>query len=463
VGEEAYTAVKTNHRRPVAVDLFAGAGGFSLGIEQAGFDVLVAVEYDPIHACTHYFNFPLTEVLCANVSDITSDKIRQAAYRSWLTHQNSREDGKISHSKAHPPNLNCITEGQLMPVLLPPTPCPSWDGQIDLVFGGPPCQGFSIMGKREIDDDRNSLVFHFYRLVKELNPRYFVMENVPGMAAGEYKTLLSQLVSQFEAGGYQVQQGILNAADFGVPQKRRRLFVIGSKKGGVVNFPGSKKITVTVKDAITDLPDLDQFSELQTSDEVLLSDVYLRKLVEKSSAYTQMLRPFPFLSHLPIFNFSHPRLWNPLLLTSSMQTQHRESSKIRFAQTVPGELETISRFRRLDLNGLCYTLRAGTDSFRGGHTSPRPIHPTLPRVISVREAARLHSFPDWFRFHQTKWHGFRQVGNAVPPLLGQAIGEQIIATLGIVPSVPQQTLALGETQLLRFTPSEAKEFWEEKW
>ncbi|MFH7025184.1 MAG: DNA cytosine methyltransferase [Heteroscytonema crispum UTEX LB 1556] len=516
-------------RRPVAVDLFAGAGGFSLGIEQAGFDVLVAVEYDPIHACTYAFNFPLTEVLCASASHVTGEMIKQAASRSWVAHR--EEDGSGGQGRpVWTTGVGCGGQEEFPPsppLSLPPSS--SWDGQIDLVFGGPPCQGFSIMGKRELEDDRNSLIFHFYRLVIELNPRYFVMENVPGMAAGEHKNLLLQLVSKFEAAGYDVQKAILNAADFGVPQKRQRLFVIGAQqelgvrrsqlRAGVPpveqtgveelevkNFFGRlsgchpKQNAVKVKDAIIDLPDIDNFPELVTSDEVLLSSTQLQQLQENSSPYVQMLRshpsmegqggqggqggkegqtnkeefassspltpssppsPHPPLSPSPfsIPNFSYPRLWNPQLLTSSMQTQHRESSKNRFAATLAGELEPISRLRRLNSQGLCHTLRAGTDYNHGSHTSPRPIHPTLARVISVREAARLHSFPDWFRFHQTKWHGFRQVGNAVPPLLAQAIGAKIIAALDCVPFAPQQPLSLGDIQLLRFVPLKARDYW----
>jgi DNA (cytosine-5)-methyltransferase 1 len=431
-------------RRPVAVDLFAGAGGFSLGMEQAGFDVLVAVEYDPIHACTHAYNFPLTEVICADIATVTRGMILDAAKRSWEKH-----------------NLDTLS---------------SWDGKIDLVFGGSPCQGFSLMGKRNLDDERNSLIFHFYRLVVELRPRYFVMENVPGMVAGEHKQLLAQLEHQFKNRGYEVRSRILNAADFSVPQKRRRLFVIGMHDEGVGSSPcgvGEKEgenmmnllfpipnsqFPITVKDAIGDLPDADTFGELAINDEILLTDEQIKTLNHKSTPYIKFLRSTSSTATL-FSNFSYSRWWNPQLLTSSMQTQHQETSKIRFAATLPGQLEPTSRFRRLDYNGLSHTLRAGTDKTRGRHTSPRPIHPELARVITVREAARLHSFPDWFRFHQTKWHGFRQVGNAVPPLLARAIGEKIIIALGTVPSVPQTIISLGDTNLLRFAPSEAKDYW----
>lgn len=405
-------------KRPVAVDLFAGVGGFSLGMEQAGFDVLVAVESDPVHACTYKFNFPLTEVICADIAKLTAATIKQAALKSWDAHNKT---------------------------------CTPWDGQIDLVFGGPPCQGFSLMGKRLIDDDRNHLVLEFCRLVIELNPRYFVMENVPGMIAGKHKAWLNKLKNKFKRHGYHGKAQILNAADFGVPQRRKRLFFCGAQAGIKVCFPTLAEKTVKVVDAIADLPDLDSFPELKTTDQVLLSCQQLAQAELKISPYAKSLREANY--------YAYPRLWNPQLLTSSMQTQHNATSIARFAATSANQREPISHLRRLDLNGLCHTLRAGTGSDRGSYTSPRPIHPILPRVISVREAARLHSFPDWFRLHQTKWHGFRQVGNSVPPLLAQAVGKKIVASLGITPVLPQKFLSLGDLQMLRFEACHARKYW----
>ena len=128
--------------------------------------------------------------------------------------------------------------------------------------------------------------------------------------------------------------------------------------------------------------------------------------------------------------------------------------------TPNGETEPVSRFRKLDLNGLCNTLRAGTDSARGAFTSPRPIHPTLPRVITVREAARLHSYPDWFRFHSTKWHGFRQLGNSVPPYLARAVASVIIDKLNITPKKPKKVLKLGDEWLLTVDMKTAAKFFE---
>jgi len=420
-----------SRRRPIAIDLFAGAGGFSLGIEQAGFDVVVAVEQDPVHAAVYAFNFPHAEVICADVGTLSAQAIREAAVRGWMYHN--------------------------------PKKRASWNGEIDLVFGGPPCQGFSLMGKRRLDDERNDLVFHFYRLVKELQPRYFVMENVPGMNQGEHALYLQRLLAEFETAKYHITQPVrvLNAADFGVPQKRRRLFLLGSRDGEPpLEYPDPqmcpKPKSVTVRDAIADLPNLDNFPELKKTDEVLLTPLQLEQLEASASLYVKKLRGLV----RDRYNLAYPRLWHPRLLTSSMQTQHTTAAIGRFEEMQPGQLEMVSRLRRLDSDKCCHTLRAGTGSERGSYTSPRPIHPIYPRVISVREAARLHSFPDWFRFHTTKWHGFRQVGNAVPPLLGRVLGSQIVATLDIVPPLQTEPLELGDAQLIRLNFSKATQYWE---
>jgi DNA (cytosine-5)-methyltransferase 1 len=406
-------------RRPVAVDLFAGAGGFSLGIEQAGFDVAVAVEVDPIHAATHAYNFPHTKVLCADARKLSGKAIKEAAIQA--------------------------------------------SGEIDLVIGGPPCQGFSLMGKRCLEDERNDLVFEFCRLVVELQPRYFVMENVPGIAQKEHAIYLDLINSELEAAGYYITQPVkvLKTAEFGVPQNRKRLILLGSRAGErqleypKPPIPNPQSLFTTVRDAIADLPNLDDFPELLTSDEVLLERRQLKKMRSLASLYAlQLMEASPDVN-----NFAYRRLSCGNLLTGSLRTQHSTTSIERFQKTLPGELESVSRFRRLHWDKLSHTLRAGTGSGGGRYTSPRPIHPDYHRVISVREAARLHSFPDWFRFHTTKWHGFRQIGNSVPPLLARAVGRQVIASLGIIPPKPKEPIELGNTQLLRFNPWEAARYW----
>ena len=154
-------------------------------------------------------------------------------------------------------------------------------------------------------------------------------------------------------------------------------------------------------------------------------------------------------------DFGYRRIFDRTILTSSLRTSHTQKSRQHFAQTPCGKIEPISRFHRLDPTGISNTIRSGTASDRGAFTSPRPIHPYNPRCITNREAARLHSYPDWFRFHVTKWHGFRQIGNSVPPLLAQAIAAQIMSALGETPRAPTEALELGDPALLSLTMTQA--------
>lgn len=391
--------------RPIGVDLFAGAGGLSLGFEQAGFDIAAAVEIDPIHCATHEYNFPESKTICASVVDLTGGKIRQLA--------NIGED------------------------------------EIDVVFGGAPCQGFSMIGKRALDDVRNQLVSHYVRLVRELQPKYCVFENVKGLTLGKHAQFLSELIEELGTSGYKVvlPYRVLNAAKYGVPQSRERLFLIAARKDQVMpEYPVESDANVSVSDAISDLPDADTFLALATADTVKVE-------WKTESEYARRLRGM--LSDST--DYSYTRVFDPNMLTCSLLTEHTAVSKARFLATPPGKTESISRFLRLHPDGLCNTLRAGTDSARGAHTSPRPIHPVHARVLTVREAARLHSYPDWFRLHATKWHGFRQIGNSVPPLLGRAVASSVIKALGIQPTKPQEVMPLGDPSLLTMNMGQAAE------
>lgn len=393
--------------RPIGIDLFAGAGGLSLGFEQAGFDIAAAVEIDPIHCATHEYNFPDTKMICASVVDLAGEEIR----------------------------VRAGIEG-----------C-----EIDVVFGGAPCQGFSMIGKRALDDQRNQLVFHYVRLVRELKPKYCVFENVKGLTLGKHAQFLTELMDALEEAGYKVLRPyqVLNASNFGVPQSRDRLFLIGARNDQTVpEYPMPTAVRTTVREAIGDLPDADRIQDLRDGDSVRID-------WHTEAEYARKLRG---LQEDPS-DFSYRREFASNLLTASTMTEHTAISKARFLDTPPGKVEKISRFLRLDLNGQCNTLRAGTDSARGAHTSPRPIHPISPRVITVREAARLHSYPDWFRPHVTKWHGFRQIGNSVPPLLGRAIAAAIMAGLGGTPKKPGHTIRLGDPKLLSMNMGEAASYF----
>lgn len=401
--------------RPLGIDLFAGAGGMSLGFEQAGFDVVAAVELDPIHCATHDFNFPECRAFCDDAAKLDGRKLL-------------RELGLKR-------------------------------GQIDVVFGGPPCQGFSLIGKRLSDDPRNRLLFHFLRLVDELRPKHFVMENVAGLTIGNARTVLEAFLEMADQIGYRVTEPcrVLNAAAYGVPQDRRRLFVLGQRRGSIAPTypspltvprdrrggpaermpPGSLPLCPSVMDAIGDLPDIEEFPDLLETDCVPFKP-------SGGSRYAKILRG----EVSDRDDRSYPREFEKGLLTSSMRAEHTGLSRARFRATAPGEVEPVSRFFRLPPNGISNTLRAGTPSNRGAFTSPRPIHPIQSRCISVREAARLHSYPDWFRFHVTKWHGFRQIGNSVPVRLARAVANEVVHALGIAPKRPSERLRLGEVGLL---------------
>jgi len=407
-----------NSKKPIGVDLFAGAGGLSLGFEQAGFDVAAAVEYDPIHCATHEFNFPDCAAICRSVADIDGKYIRD-------------------HSRIG-------------------------NRTVDVLFGGAPCQGFSMIGKRALDDPRNSLVHHFVRLVVELKASYFVFENVRGLTVGQHRRFLEEIMLEFRRNGYRVVEDyrVLNAVDYGVPQDRQRLFLIGARKGfplpeypdatHEVNGEGAlgnlfRRSTPTVWDALRDIPEADDFEELLHRD-------WVKARFRKSTDYSAPLRG----DETDPNDYSMPREFDASLLTSSLRTVHTALSKKRFRETQPGDTEPVSRFHKLDPKGVCNTIRAGTASDRGAFTSPRPIHPYSPRCITVREAARLHSYPDWFRFHATKWHGFRQIGNSVPPLLARAVASKIREAFPAPKKSDRPApVALGDSRLLSFAMSAA--------
>jgi len=210
-----------------------------------------------------------------------------------------------------------------------------------------------------------------------------------------------------------------------------------------------KRRTPTCAEALSDLPDADLYPELMTSDAVGF---------QKWVASTEYAREARCASK-SAWHFGYARRWQPSLLTASMRTVHTDISRRRFAATSEGEIEPISRFFKLHPDGLCNTLRAGTDSARGAFTSPRPIHYTFPRCITVREMARLHGYPDWYRFHVTKWHGARQVGNSVPPPLARAVAAAILEALQIVPKRPSKKIALANPELLSMAMGEAAAYW----
>lgn len=401
--------------RPVGVDLFSGVGGMSLGFEQAGFDIVAAVEIDPVHAAAHAFNFPETTVIARSVRELSGRDIRTLAGIG--------------------------------------------DRKVDVVFGGAPCQGFSMIGKRALDDPRNGLVRDFVRIVRELDASYFVFENVKGITVGRHRSFLDEIIAEFRLAGYDVvtRWKVLNAASYGVPQHRERLILMGARKGlALPRYPdphtrpaasrgGTLPEGPSCKEALGDLPNAEKFERLIDTDSVATSSW------GTPSEYASEMR----CRTEEGWHHGYVRCWEPHVLTSSARTEHTAISRRRFSETVPGDVEPISRFLRLPPEGVSNTLRAGTDAARGAFTSPRPIHYKFDRCITVREMARLHGFPDWFRLHATKWHGARQVGNAVPPPLARAVASAIMAAMGVAPLRPRRSLELGDSSLVSISMRDA--------
>ena len=401
--------------RPIAIDLFAGCGGMSLGLEAAGFDIAASVEIDPIHSLVHHYNFAYGVTICKDIASLPSQEL-----------------------------LNAIEKK-------------GFDRDVDLIAGGPPCQGFSHMGKRQLSDPRNKLVFEYVRIVLEIQPKYFIFENVPGIVTGRHKQFLSGLIQEFENNNYSVVKPVqvLDASWYGAPQKRKRLILVGYRNDvQKIQYPActngiNKDLPpfTNVDAAIADLSKIPVFighDEGIDANQLDYSDFRKSLATKPQGAY--------FLCH---------QRATSNLVWGHLGSNHTANSIQRFAQTHPGKIETISRFLKLSPQGLSNTLRAGTPRDRGAYTAPRPIHYQSPRCISIREAARLHTFPDWFQFHRTIWHGFREIGNAVIPLLAKSLGTEIIRGLDVdLSSIEIRKLPSLDNSLLSYKMKEASKFWQ---
>lgn len=338
-------------------DLFCGGGGFSRGVSDAGGQVVLAVDIDPILSSAHERNFPASAHLLADVRELS---------------------GKALTGKYGVP---------------------------DGVVGGPPCQGFSSIGRRAHDDPRRELLSEFFRLVSEISPAFFVMENVAGLIDRSNAHVIPAALSSL-AGRYEIlPPTVIDAADYGCATRRRRVFVIGYDPERMARpnpFCPTSQAAATVRDAIWDLCDARHTGVTEEGFDVWTADAR-----RKVSLYAERLR-----------GISRE-------FTGHRKTEHSDAVRRRFAELAPGKVDRIGRHPKLAWDGQCPTLRAGTGSDLGSYQSVRPIHPDQPRVITVREAARLQGFPDCHMFHPTIWHSFRMIGNSVPPILAAAIMTEI--------------------------------------
>ena len=365
------------------VDLFSGVGGLSLGAARAGFSVCGAVDIDPKANEAHKINFPNTEHLEADIAELTGLALRQELH------------------------LN--------------------DKSIAGVIGGPPCQGFSPMGRRNKDDVRNNSFVDFFRIVSEVLPEFFLVENVPGIMQEKHRGLREEAFSLIDTQYHILPELRLSADEYGAATGRTRVFFFGQLAGvseplTCESFKAPLNVkSVRVKDALHGLPtriDPRWQKEEQSWQAV---GVYL----DDSFGYR-------LHGHVPT-GVGDPDALRRLSLKSEVSgflgTAHTEEVAKRFAETECGSYDEVSWSYRLDPDGLCPTLRAGTGSNLGSFQALRPIHPTEDRVITPREAARLQGFPDWFQFSPTKWHSFRQIGNSVSPILAEHIFSVIAGSI----------------------------------
>ena len=346
--------------KPRVIDLFAGVGGLSLGFEKKGFDVVLANEYDASIATSYIANHKNTKMI---VGDITSLDLEDTF-------------GKLA-------------------------------GTIDVVIGGPPCQGFSQKGQRKtIHDERNFLFKYYVSVVELVNPKYFVMENVPNLLTAEGGYFRHEIEELFNKLGYSLEYGVLNASDYGVPQNRRRAVIIGKLNGDAPKLPVPKRNDVTIWDAISDLAYLESGEGSEEQEYKYPAESDYEKMLRKDSS--------------KLFNHIATK-HSPLALERLALIPPNAGREV-----LPEEHLTKSIYSgtwtRMKKDEISVTITTRFDTPSSGKFT----HPFLNRAITVREAARIQSFPDNFHFVGNKGSQMKQVGNAVPPLLAAAIAEVIM-------------------------------------
>jgi DNA (cytosine-5)-methyltransferase 1 len=346
------------HYRPTVIDMFSGCGGLSRGFMDAGYEILLGVDNDPIALKTFKENHKNSKVLEADLFE----------------HQTILEMKKIIGNR-----------------------------NVDLIVGGPPCQGFSLTGRRDENDKRNTLFKSMIEAAKVFNPQAFVLENVPGLATLYNGKVKDAIIENFTALGYTVNFKVLFAPDYGVPQIRKRIFFVGIKGDEIFTFPEPTHMPheyITCGDAISDLPSLED----DIGKEISFYDN------EPQTEYQKMMRA------------------NTSLLYNHVGTRHTDYVKQvislvpeggNYKDLPPG----VGESRRFNEAWTRYHSQKPSRTIDTGHRNH--FHYKYNRVPTVRENARLQTFTDDFVFYGNKTQQYRQVGNAVPPLLGYHIGKKL--------------------------------------
>lgn len=342
------------------IDLFCGSGGLSYGFEKAGFNILLGIDNDKKALETFELNHRESKSICGDITGITYADIKE----------------KIG------------------------------DKKIDVIVGGPPCQGMSLSGPRKFEDPRNKLYLSYIRLVKEIKPRAFVIENVPGLVGLFKGEIKDSILEKFEELDYEVKFQILNSSDYGVPQRRRRVFFVGMFKENTFNFPVKNSLEITCEMALSDLPPLVEHLGM-----------------EKQKYSTRAMNEYQKLMRL-----------NSDVVHNHIAARHTEKVK-SIISLVPdgGNYKDLPEEHQKSRNFHVAWTRFSKDkpapTIDTGHR--HHFHYEYNRVPTVRECARLQSFPDDFIFLGNKTEQFRQVGNAVPPLMAERVAENLLKSLKV--------------------------------
>lgn len=376
-------------RLPNVIDLFAGAGGLSLGAARAGFNISAAVEVDTHAMDSHRANFPHAVHIQRDIMTLNGQELLRLAG----IHQE----------------------------------------ELTGIIGGPPCQGFSSIGHGNVNDFRNRLFVKFFELIEDLQPTFFLAENVPGIMNSKYDDIRN------EAFGHVANYNILDpicvkANEYGAPTTRMRYFFVGYLLNGRIEPITSKDIIrmqvcnnerTNVRKALEGLPGDIRYRKKNSSGLKKLTQNYSNANAQHEQSdffYQRVTGMIPYnvgnQEYINTYQIRH-------IVNGFYPTKHATDVRARYARLAYGQQDRVSKSTRLDPEGYCPTLRAGTGPEKGSYQAVRPIHYNYARVITPREAARLQGFPDWYKLPNTIWHGFRQIGNSVSPI----VAEQVLSAI----------------------------------
>lgn len=341
------------------IDLFSGAGGLSKGFSDAGFKILLGIDNDSKALETFKKNHTGSEVICGDITQINYEQDIKSVLGSTA---------------------------------------------IDFIIGGPPCQGMSLAGNRDLDDPRNKLYLSYLRILDEIRPKGFVIENVPGLISLFHGKIKDSILSRLKEMGYKVKYSVLTASDFGVPQKRRRVFFVGIRNDLNIkfDFPEKVKEVITSKMALSDLP------PLNTPD--CLGEIKQNYYLEPQNPYQRLMRR----------NSNY--VYNHIAARHTEKTRHI-ISLVPDGGNYKDLPEKYRKTRQFHVAWTRLNSNKPSPTIDTGHR--HHFHYKWNRVPTVRECARLQSFPDDYIFYGNKTQQFRQVGNAVPPLLAENIATSL--------------------------------------